>query len=507
VSSSPKSPADRAKFVVAWFLLGFAVFHWLSFSVGSGRLTSFDAGWHLATGRWILEHGSVPRVDPFCYTSSGLDWVNINWLAQIVLYRLYTFGGAQALCALKALLLGVCVFFAWLNLRVRRAPPLLGLVGLALVFYSLTYVTQVRPRLFTFALLSFFAWVLARPDEDDRFHLGWAGLLLLLLLVWNHLHGGFVYGYAVLATDAAGTAYASWRARRQLFPRRALLLTGAIVVGLSSFAFHPHGFEAPWHVANYVSRLGKTVIEMTVELSPFDFNDRLGRYAEFCLAAGVIGCFWGRRPSARDLLPTIPLLHLMLLMKRGVNPLALTALPWVALTWTPLWSKVPRRSALDRLLSPFWRGLGPAILVATLVGTVAPALFQASPGIPNDSSTKTWDQSLIPVEAMEAIRRTGGEGRIFHNYWIGGLADWAFYPSRRSHSDGRGDFHGQGTAFRENQAIISRHVGWHERLIALEVEFVLVKGRSNIAHYLQEPRLGWTRIHEDRTWVVLRRPR
>lgn len=34
-------------------------------------LSDGDTYWHLAAGRWILEHGRVPLADPFSYTHAG----------------------------------------------------------------------------------------------------------------------------------------------------------------------------------------------------------------------------------------------------------------------------------------------------------------------------------------------------------------------------------------------------------------------------------------------------
>src|ERR1051325_5000553 len=32
-------------------------------------------GWHLATGRWILEMASIPRHDAFSFTATGNPWI------------------------------------------------------------------------------------------------------------------------------------------------------------------------------------------------------------------------------------------------------------------------------------------------------------------------------------------------------------------------------------------------------------------------------------------------
>jgi hypothetical protein len=33
-----------------------------------------DMGWHLATGRWVVQHRQIPRTDVLSFTSAGTPW-------------------------------------------------------------------------------------------------------------------------------------------------------------------------------------------------------------------------------------------------------------------------------------------------------------------------------------------------------------------------------------------------------------------------------------------------
>jgi hypothetical protein len=39
-----------------------------------------DTWFYAATGRWIVENGSIPRVDPFSWTQLGAPWQSNGWL-------------------------------------------------------------------------------------------------------------------------------------------------------------------------------------------------------------------------------------------------------------------------------------------------------------------------------------------------------------------------------------------------------------------------------------------
>src|SRR5207249_3219313 len=45
-----------------------------------GLLQDPGTGWHLVTGRLILDTGSIPARDPFSYTAAGHEWINLAWL-------------------------------------------------------------------------------------------------------------------------------------------------------------------------------------------------------------------------------------------------------------------------------------------------------------------------------------------------------------------------------------------------------------------------------------------
>ena len=52
-----------------------------------------DVSWHLATGRWILAHHSIPHTDPFSFTWAGKPWVPIEWLSEVLYASAYELAG------------------------------------------------------------------------------------------------------------------------------------------------------------------------------------------------------------------------------------------------------------------------------------------------------------------------------------------------------------------------------------------------------------------------------
>ncbi|HEV8654714.1 MAG TPA: hypothetical protein VGR85_04295, partial [Candidatus Limnocylindria bacterium] len=52
-----------------------------------------DTYWHLASGKWMVDHGTLLRADVFSSTVNGQPYSVGEWLGQIVLYVAYLAGG------------------------------------------------------------------------------------------------------------------------------------------------------------------------------------------------------------------------------------------------------------------------------------------------------------------------------------------------------------------------------------------------------------------------------
>ena len=56
---------------------------------GSALLSDPDVYLHIAVGRWIIAHGSVPHEDVFSHSMRGAPWVPHEWLSEVILASSY----------------------------------------------------------------------------------------------------------------------------------------------------------------------------------------------------------------------------------------------------------------------------------------------------------------------------------------------------------------------------------------------------------------------------------
>src|SRR5581483_3627590 len=79
-----------------------------------GPIRSYDFFWHLATGRWIVEHRALPVFDPFALAAAHVPWINGEWLWQVAAYAI----PIGAVSWLNALFVGVMFALSfWLASR------------------------------------------------------------------------------------------------------------------------------------------------------------------------------------------------------------------------------------------------------------------------------------------------------------------------------------------------------------------------------------------------------
>ncbi|MGN6057188.1 MAG: hypothetical protein ACTHOI_01205 [Sphingomicrobium sp.] len=150
-----------------------------------------DVSWHIATGRWILQHHALPTADPFSFTWAGKPWVPIEWLAEVIYasaYKAAGYSGVAAVVTAVMIALNAIVFFnaaRWTRF---------SLFVLAAMDVVLIPMMLARPHLLGWPILAGWIWLMLWARERNRAPPLWAALAMT---VWANLHGGFVFGLAI----------------------------------------------------------------------------------------------------------------------------------------------------------------------------------------------------------------------------------------------------------------------------------------------------------------------
>jgi hypothetical protein len=188
---------DRLPFPTdaAALLFGLLIFSVAIFALRRGFLSDPDTYWHIATAKWMLAERALPSDEIFSHTAAGQPWVNIEWLAQIILFSIYDWFGWRGLVLLCGLVIALTFVLLYVLLaRELRPTVALGAAALSFAFASSHFLA--RPHLLTFPVIVVWTAFLARASDENRRPSLW---LLPLMVLWANLHGGFTLGLVLAA--------------------------------------------------------------------------------------------------------------------------------------------------------------------------------------------------------------------------------------------------------------------------------------------------------------------
>lgn len=437
-------------------------------------LNDGDTWWHLATGLRILQTGVVPDADPFSHTMAGRPWQAHEWLSEVLMALAYRAAGWGGLVMLVGLAAGgaVLTLGAWLA---RFLRPLSVLVVLALVMGLAAGGLLARPHVLTLPVVAAWTCALLLAREKDRAPPLWlAGLMVL----WANMHGGYVFGLALIGPFALEALVAAPRDRWVGVIRG----WGAFgVLSLAAALVTPHGIEGllfPFQVMTLDSLPG------IAEWRATDFSS-LGPLEIALLASLFVLLTRGVQVPALRLLVVLLLLHMAL---QHVRHQMLLGLVGALVLAEPLGGALNGGGRTPVRAGRWLAAVGLAALLALSTVRLAVPLVRT-------------DGLNAPVSALAAVPPALAQRPVLNAYGFGGFL---IFNGVRPYIDGRADMYGDaftGAFFRMadgDSALLDQAIARHG------VEWALLEPGSPLARAF-EARAGWTRLHADRQAVVYAR--
>jgi hypothetical protein len=204
---------------------------------GDHLLIDPDTMWQIAVGQWILEHHAVPETDVYSFTMAGQPWISTQWLAQVLYAKAYAIAGwsGPVVLAASAIAATFALLARFLKQRVSDKTTLI-FVAVALVLTAAHLLA--RPHALALPVMILWVGGLIEAAERRGAPSFW---LLPLMALWANLHGGFVFGLALMAPiglDAVVNAHA--KLRKSLVLRWAVFAAAA----LAASCLTPYGWDA-----------------------------------------------------------------------------------------------------------------------------------------------------------------------------------------------------------------------------------------------------------------------
>ncbi len=480
-----------------------AVLVWLFASGSAGwqsLLADGDAGWHIRTGQFILDHHAVPRQDLYSFSKAGAPWYAWEWGSDVF------FGLLQRLAGLKGVVLATGVILAGFSTTLirrmiwRGAHLFIALTVALLAVGSASVHFLSRPHIFTLLLLSISVWMVESDRACPSRRIWW---LVPVTLVWTNLHGGFLAVIAVVGLAGIGTAvetwmvYKTWKGPQWRGALRYALL--ALTCGAASLV-NPYGYKLHAHVIEYLrSDWIRTVIQ---EFQSPSFRSENMLQFEALLLVGLFAAgSLLRRRRVVEALWIVFFAHEALASVRHVPIFATVTAPVIAYEvtgWWQAWTASATKKSLAGIVnqmaadaaSLFRRtSLWPAAVVSALALTGAPIPW------PQDFPELIFPTRMVHQYASEIW----GKRVLTTDQW----GDYLIYtnPQQKVFVDGRSDFYGPEVG-NEYLGLVNGRWDWPQLLAKYRFDAALLPTDLAVVQLLKlQP--DWHVVEDDGKRILL----
>src|SRR5215208_3178687 len=103
------------------------------FAAGLCRIADLDFWWHLRTGALIIAERAIPHHDVYSFTALGREYVDHEWLFQVIQWVLYAVGGPAGIAVAKCLVFSATFVLIALHIVRRQGVRTTAAVGLVML--------------------------------------------------------------------------------------------------------------------------------------------------------------------------------------------------------------------------------------------------------------------------------------------------------------------------------------------------------------------------------------
>ena len=381
-----------------------------------------DTFWHIVAGQRIQDTHTWPTTNFYSFTAPNSQWLDYQWLGEVLMAAAYRLGGLRALMALLMALASVILLLLYYYAYLRSGNVKAALAACAVVWPLLGLCFTLRPQLLGYVFL------LVTLICLERFRQGLLKNLWFLpgiFVLWVNTHGTFSFGMLAMAVYwAAGLKdFGLGNLESHLWPPVQRRHLGLIML-LSALALivNPYGPRLLYGLAEPFSQ--PLVMAYVQEWQPLPFNEFYGKWFLVLLflffLASVV---WRFRPRIEDLALVIIAAYMACVHQRIVVFFAILVAPVLA-AWAAKW----------------WSAYDPAkdkpVLNAVLISLFA---FGMVAFFPSTASLQRVIDLNQPRRAVDYLRRHPVPGPMFNDQFWGGYLIWAFGGQHPVFIDGRCD--------------------------------------------------------------------
>ena len=498
----------------------------LGLSYGSmGRLLLRDAGtgWHIRNGQLMLQTHSITRVDPFSATMGGQPWYAWEWLYDVAVAFIHHLLGLNGVVFCTAGIMAA-TFVLVFRIAMRRGgslPITLFLLVLSLGASAVHFLARPHVLSWLFTVI-WFEWLDSAaylPDRNaETNNTRRLFLLPVLMLFWVNLHGGFLFGFALLGVYicGGGIQYFSCREQREEIRRWLKQLAAVSALSLLASFANPYGYKLHVHIYRYLSN--RFLMNHVSEFRSPDFHGAAQQCFALILLVTIAALASARRKHqlsrllvillaaysglyASRSLPVSSLLLTLIIAPLLSETIATASepaqiVPWLRALFARMHRFGERMEKLElRFQGHFWP------VLALVIGLWA-CLHGGRLGS-TQLINAYFDGKRFPVESADVIASRDIREPIFCPDQWGGYLIYRLYPQTKVLVDDRHDLYGD-QFFKDYLKVVLVQPDWLKVLDEKHVDWVLMEKNSSLGTILEQTP-GWELTHADGTAVLFHR--
>lgn len=482
-----------------------------------------STGWHLAIGKYVLQHGSVPYNDFISYTFAGKPWIAFYWFPDVLMALAAQIAGYNGVALLVATTISTLFLLLYLRSRKEGCNFLLSgfLVLVGAIASSVHWLA--RPHIMTFVGTYVIASALESNHRQQVGRLRFLITATVMMLVWVNSHPGFVVGLAMMGIYLA-VAVGTWlltgdslikqRARGEI-ANIAMAIFGAILMTF----INPYGLALHRNLGEYLGQ-SKVVDYVDEYMSPVFHGSIQTGSLELLFLLLVFGLAITRtRPSLPQTLLVMAFMHLTLNAVRNIPLFVLVSVPYIAGLYSKTalseyfgglsavsgmranviakWTSM--RQDVDATESQCTMHLLPILTVLFFGIAAVSGGNLAGQEIMNSK----FDPRQMPTATLDCIKKQGLDPKHGFNHvnwggyinYVGGIPVFI---------DDRSSFYGE-PFYLSYGRIVSLYPDWEKLLEEHKIDWVIFPKRAELSERLkQHP--GWKTLCEDgAAYVFVRR--
>lgn len=406
-------------------------------------LAEADTWMHIKTGQIMAEEMRMTWVDEYSYTKGGEQWLNHQWLSQIIFYIIYKFFSFNGLVIFSAIMIFLAFVLLFMAMR-KKDNWLLAVFLILLIMLFSQNGFLARPLIFSLFLFALFIFILDRykyfwlPEKENLLY-----LLIPIQVLWVNLHGASIMGIFLVWSYIAGEFIDNLRRNfkndfvirgnkyKKLFILGVILAlsTGITPYGYDAILFPIKEFKGMHLINEWLPSVHNDIL--------LNFNGMF-YYRLFLFISIFVFIFKGRVISSAHIIIFALFLYLSLSGKRHLSLYGFAIAPCVTEYLKGVKFKAAAKPVKKYLIKTMtWVLISYLLLLGKDLIT---GRYYLNKGM---DSWVGFGTGGYPEKAVDFVLSSGIKGNVFNDYGSGCYLIWKFYPERKVFIDGRNTIYGE----------------------------------------------------------------